>query len=70
MPLEVGAHVATATLADGSGGREEEKEAMTPLLGIERLGKRLEAIAKVLGARRRVNRSQSGCKKRRRKRRQ
>ncbi len=57
MPLEVGAYVATATLADRSGGREEEKEAMTSLLGIEPLGKRLEAIAKVLGARRRVNRS-------------
>ena len=57
MPLEVGADAATATLADRSGRREEEKEAMTSLLGIETLGKRLEAIAKVLGARRRLNRS-------------
>ncbi len=64
MPLEVGAYVATATLADRSGGREKEKEAMTSLLGIETLGKRLEAIAKDVGARRRLNRSQSGCKKR------
>ena len=57
MLLEVVAYVATATLANRSGGREEEKEAMTSLLGIKPLGKRLEAIAKVLGARRRVNRS-------------
>ncbi len=70
MALEVGAYMATATLADRSGGREQEQQAMTSLLGIEPLGKRLEAVAKVLGARRRVNRSYSACKKRYRERRQ
>ncbi len=60
MLFEVAAYAATAALAGRSGGREEEQEAMAPMLGIESLGERLKAGAKVLGPGGCVDRTRAG----------
>ena len=63
MLLEVAPHVATATLARRSGGREKDKQPVLALLRVEPLGQRLDPRLQVYSARRCVDRPTRARKK-------